>query len=185
VTEGIDQPVEAQTPPVHDLPPVADSIEHRFHPKSITARRLVGGVWVVALALIFLVVVLILVFAAGPPTLVAIGLIGAWLIFAGTTGSWVWFGPAIRFKHASYRVSEQGVQVRDGILWRSVVNVPRSRVQHTDVSQGPVERKFGLATLIIHTAGNQQASVPVSGLPFEVANQIRDLLIDGGQDDAV
>jgi membrane protein YdbS with pleckstrin-like domain len=56
-------------------------------------------------------------------------------------------------------VDARGLEIRRGVFWRSVVNVPRSRVQHTDVSQGPLERSYGLGTLIVYTAGTDHAQV--------------------------
>ena len=52
--------------------------------------------------------------------------------------------------------------------------VPFGRVQHIDVAQGPIERSFGLATLILHTAGTRGASVPLPGLLFDEAERMRD-----------
>ena len=79
--------------------------------------------------------------------------------------------------------------MKEGVVWRSVVTVPRSRVQHTDVAQGPLQRVFGIATLIVYTAGTEHAFVSLRGLAPETANAIRDFLIDAGsdgeQDDAV
>ena len=43
--------------------------------------------------------------------------------------------------------------------------MPRSRIQHTDVTQGPFERWLGLGTLVIYTAGTEHAAVPIEGLP--------------------
>jgi membrane protein YdbS with pleckstrin-like domain len=63
--------------------------------------------------------------------------------------------------------------------------VPSSRVQHTDVAQGPVERAFDLATLVVYTAGTQHASVTLNGLKNETALAIRDYLIDRDDDDAL
>ena len=72
------------------------------------------------------------------------------------------------------------------MIWRSICSVPRSRVQHTDVAQGPIERTYDLATLIIYTAGPQHASISLDGLSHETALLIRDHLIAGGEtDDAV
>ena len=71
------------------------------------------------------------------------------------------------------------------MLWRQVINVPRSRVQHTDVSQGPLERSHGLATLIVHTAGVEHAQVELAGLPYEVALRLRDHLLPRDASDAV
>jgi len=93
--------------------------------------------------------------------------------------------PAIDYRYASYRVDQAGLEIRGGVYFRHVINVPRSRVQHTDVSQGPVERKYGLATLAIHTAGTEHARVELSGLPHEVAVAIRDHLLPRDLIDAV
>ena len=59
-------------------------------------------------------------------------------------------------------------------IWRKVINVPRSRVQHTDVSQGPLERGHGLGTLVIYTAGTDHARVDLPGLDHATALRIRD-----------
>ena len=72
-----------------------------------------------------------------------------------------------------------------GVYWRTITNVPRSRVQHTDVSQGPLERRFGLGTLVIYTAGTSHSKVNVSGLAFDVARRIRAHLLPDDQSDAV
>ena len=185
MTEHTEQPT-GPPPPSDPFPStIADDVEHRFDPNSITVTRLAGGIWGAAFAGVSLVGVSLFVFLGPLGSLVGLGLFTVWVAVMVLIATWVWFGPALRFKHASYRVNERGIQVRGGIFFRSAVDVPRSRVQHTDVSQGPLQRSFGLATLIIHTAGTQHASVPVSGLPLDVANRIRDLLIEGGQDDAV
>ena len=55
--------------------------------------------------------------------------------------------------------------------------MPRSRVQHTDVEQGPLQRKYGVATLIVHTAGMEEAKVRLEGLTRGTALRIRDYLI--------
>jgi membrane protein YdbS with pleckstrin-like domain len=52
--------------------------------------------------------------------------------------------------------------------------VPFGRVQHIDVTQGPLERRFGLGTLVLHTAGTRSGAVGLPGLLFEEAGQIRD-----------
>jgi membrane protein YdbS with pleckstrin-like domain len=65
--------------------------------------------------------------------------------------------PTVAYRHSSYRFAEVGLQLRRGVVWRSQVAVSRSRIQHTDVSQGPIERIYGLATLTVHTAGNEYA----------------------------
>jgi hypothetical protein len=52
--------------------------------------------------------------------------------------------------------------------------VPFGRVQHIDTTQGPIERRLGLATLILHTAGTRSAAVSLPGLREADAEQMRD-----------
>lgn len=88
--------------------------------------------------------------------------------------------PSLAYRHRAYLFSEQGLQLRRGVLWRSQIAVPRSRIQHTDVSQGPIERAFGLASLTVHTAGNHYAAVSLPGLEYGEALAVRDFLLAGG-----
>ncbi len=73
--------------------------------------------------------------------------------------------PALEFARVSYRVGTQGIEIKRGVIWRHVVTVPLSRIQYTDVSQGPIQRRFGLASLIVHTAGTHQYEVTPRGDP--------------------
>lgn len=84
--------------------------------------------------------------------------------------------PRAAHRHAAIGVGAFGVEYRRGVWWRKTTIIPWSRVQHTDVSQGPLMRRFGLGKLIIHTAGTRNAVVEVQGLALEDANMIRDRL---------
>jgi hypothetical protein len=95
----------------------------------------------------------------------------------------VW--PRAVHRHAAYRVTRDGIEIHGGVVWRSIVSVPRSRVQHTDVAQGPLQRRYGLATLLIYTAGTEHAEVDLGGLDRATALRIRDHLLQGRSDDAV
>ena len=103
------------------------------------------------------------------------------LPFGATTGAvallalaaLAWF-PRRRWRAWGYREGEDELHVRHGHLVRARTVVPFGRVQHIDISQGPVERRFGLATLILHTAGTRGASVPLPGLPYGEAERLRD-----------
>ncbi len=114
-----------------------------------------------------------------------VGLLVAWAVVTLVLALHAWFWPAVRYRHESYRLLERGLEIKRGVIWRRVIHVPVSRVQHTDVSRGPIERAFDLATLIVFTAGTEHASVPLGGLSSTDAFAIRDRLIRGGEDDAV
>lgn len=90
----------------------------------------------------------------------------------------VFWLPRRAYRNRWYRLSPIGLEIRQGIWWRQHITVPLSRVQHTDVAQGPIHRRFGLGKLVVYTAGTSHSSVEVNGLDFSVACRLRDLLVD-------
>jgi uncharacterized protein len=76
-----------------------------------------------------------------------------------------------------YVVSPAGFEMQRGVIWRRIITVPRSRIQHTDVKQGPLQRAFGLATLVLFTAGTEHAKIELSGVKFDTAMAIRHYLL--------
>ena len=93
--------------------------------------------------------------------------------------------PPRRYARYSYRIDEAGIEIRSGVVFRRVTTVPRTRVQHTDVAQGPVARRFGLGTLVVYTAGTQYSRVSLPGLEYGTAVAIRDTLLPRDGADAV
>jgi len=173
-------PDHRETP---DTPP--QPAEERLDPRSIMAARVAGAISGTVLCGVLLLATLAFGLIGSAGALGALALLGAWLLFAALLAAFVLGWPAVRYRHTSYVVSAGGIRIRRGVVWRSVCTIPRSRVQHTDVGQGPIERAFGLATLVIYTAGTHHAAVPLGGLARETALAIRDHLLGGGGDDAV
>jgi membrane protein YdbS with pleckstrin-like domain len=93
----------------------------------------------------------------------------------------------VRWGRTSWRLDTRGLQVRRGLVWRSEVLVPRSRVQHLDLERGPIERRHGLATLVVHTAGTRLYALRQSGFVDADAVALRDALLPEAtrHDDAV
>ena len=114
-----------------------------------------------------------------------------------------WFGPllavlvgiaiylAISRYHDAYLVRfrcvllPDGLLIRRGVLWQGETFVPRPRIQHTDVDQGPIARRFGIAKLKVFTAGTQEGQLEVDGLRREDAIALRDKLLGRDGHDAV
>lgn len=87
-----------------------------------------------------------------------------------------WLLPARRYRHWRFAVGEDELAVAHGALMRTWTAVPFGRVQHIDVAQGPIERRYGLARLVLHTAGTRSSAVTLPGLPIEEAERIRDAI---------
>jgi uncharacterized protein len=84
------------------------------------------------------------------------------------------FAPGRRFRAWGYLIDGDELHVRRGVLIRVHTIVPLERIQHIDLSQGPLERSFGLARLILHTAGTLHSQVTIPGLARATAERIRD-----------
>lgn len=97
-------------------------------------------------------------------------------VAAALIGGWAaWLGHR-RYRHTRWRLDADGFSLRKGRLWQSDIRVPVNRVQHLDLRRGPLERRYGLATLVIHTAGTRDSAVNVGGLAETDAEALRDLL---------
>lgn len=70
--------------------------------------------------------------------------------------------------------------VRHGLMVRRLSIVPYARMQFVDVSAGPLERVFGLATVQLHTAA-AASDARIPGLPPGEAARLRDRLAALGQ----
>lgn len=82
-----------------------------------------------------------------------------------------------RVKAIGYILREDDFLFRRGILWERIVAVPYGRLQIVDVTSGPLQRAFGLASLkFVTAAALTQVSLP--GLPREEAERLRDVLVD-------
>ncbi|MGE0178596.1 MAG: PH domain-containing protein [Sphingomonas sp.] len=127
--------------------------------------------WLIATGLL---VVVAIALCLGPlrKTGIPMGLIPAAVALAGLAATLVI--PGRRYRAWGYREEEDELHVRHGLLVRVQTAVPFARVQHIDVAQGPIERRFGLARLILYTAGTRGALVPLPGLAREAAERMRD-----------
>jgi membrane protein YdbS with pleckstrin-like domain len=70
--------------------------------------------------------------------------------------------------------------VRRGIMFRSLVVVPYGRMQYVDVNAGPLARKFGIASVQLHTA-SPATSASIDGLPPHEAARLRDRMASRGE----
>lgn len=82
--------------------------------------------------------------------------------------------PLRRYRAWGYQLADEELRVMHGVWTRVETHVPLARVQHVDVSQGPIERAFGVCRLLLNTAGTINATVTLPGLSRATAEAIRD-----------
>lgn len=183
--ESVETRVETAEEPSVPVPSIADGAERSLDPRSVRLARIVGWIVTASIALPSLITLLLLSLLVSLPGWANLLAALAW---PAVTVPMAWLGhrwPEVEHRHTSYRVDGQGIEIRRGVYWRRVINVPRSRVQHTDVSQGPLERSHGLGTLVIYTAGTEHARVELGGLDHGTALLIRNHLLPREGGDAV
>ena len=154
----------------------------QLDPNTMRVERTASWIFTAVVGVFLLIQLIVNLF--GGPWRIAIGL----ALTIGVGGFLAWLShrwPEISYRHTFYRVDPQGIEIRRGVVWRHRINIPKSRVQHTDVSQGPLQRTYALGTLVIYTAGTDHAKVALPGLSHARALRIRDHLLPSGGDDAV
>jgi uncharacterized protein len=92
-----------------------------------------------------------------------------------------WFWPAAAYRHLRFGVDTAGIVIQHGVFFRSHIALSRMRIQHTDVSQGPLQRRFGVGTLKFYTAGSRHTKIELPGLRREEAVELRDALLAEAQ----
>ena len=102
----------------------------------------------------------------------------------GLVTALVWFAalvsivllPARRYERLGFVLGDEDLRVARGYFFRTDTIVPFVRVQHIDVGQGVVERRYGLSHLIVHTSGTHNSTVTLPGLTAAQAAEMRDAI---------
>ena len=111
--------------------------------------------------------------AGGPGAAVGIAIS---LVMAATG----WFVERGRYRSWGYAERNEDLVVRRGLLFHRLTVVPFGRMQFVDVTAGPVDRLFDLATVQLHTAA-AATDARVPGLRSADAAQLRDRLAALGE----
>lgn len=83
--------------------------------------------------------------------------------------------PPIRWRIHRWEVTDEAVYSRSGFLWEEWRAAPLSRVQTVDKTRGPLQKSFGLATVVVTTA-SAQGAVRINALDDRTATAMVDRL---------
>ena len=84
--------------------------------------------------------------------------------------------PARIYRRLGYAIDGRLLRTVRGWLFHTDTIVPFVRVQHIDVTRGPVDKLFGTASLVVHTAGTHNNVVVVPGLAPDRADALRSMI---------
>lgn len=133
-------------------------------PAYVKVMRIVSAIF----GVISLIVAVVLETTRLLPTGVVIGPVAALLVW------WIWMVPQRRYDRWGYDAGVDRLRIERGYLFYHDTVVPFGRIQHIDVDQGPIERRYDLATLSVHTAGSHNSTVTLPGLKHADALGLRE-----------
>lgn len=151
---------------------VPGSVWSRVSPRLATLRR-VEMLCAAMLLVVLLVVLAVMAPSTRPVVAVAVGALlvvsaYGWWLTGRQVAAWGWVE------------RDSDLVVTRGRVWRRLDVVPYGRMQLVDVTAGPLQRAFGVTTVMLHTASpSTRARVP--GLPPEDARRLRDRLAERGE----
>ncbi|MFI5984371.1 PH domain-containing protein [Streptomyces sp. NPDC051555] len=136
----------------------------------LSLRRLLLVIW---LGLLTLATGVLLGLLVGPAW-AAFALV--WVALAG----WCWVLLGRNWRSWKYAERADDLLISRGVMWRQETVVPYGRMQLVEVTSGPLERRFGLASVQLHTAAaTTDATIP--GLDPREAERLRDRLTELGE----
>lgn len=142
----------------------------RVSPKLATLRRLLN----IGAGAVLLVGLTVLAAMASTWAAVVVAVLGV----AALGWGWVVVGRSVR--SWGYAERAEDLLVTRGVLNRQLVVVPYGRMQFVDVTAGPLDRRFGLATVQLHTAA-AASDAQIPGLVPAEAARLRDRLAARGE----
>lgn len=147
----------------------------RNPPKNTIALHAIKA-WKIT-ALLYIIFLWFLTIAGGILTFIydirLLYLVIATIISGIATYLFVFLLPKLRWKRWRYEVFEQEIYIQHGILIVSRTIVPMIRVQHVDTKQGPILKRFHLASVTISTAATTHE---IPALLEKDASELRDRL---------
>jgi len=79
--------------------------------------------------------------------------------------------PGLIWRHWRYEIRDDEVDLQRGLVTITRTLTPMARIQHVDTRRGPLQRRFGLASVILYTAAGASE---IPALADEVAATVRD-----------
>lgn len=112
---------------------------------------------------------------------------GAWTIgYIGVPALILFVGGGIllvssRFNNAKYHLGGEDLAYGHGIFWKSRRYIARARVQHVDITAGPIARALNLVHLSVFVGGQAAAAISIPGLSPEEGERLRSTLLESAR----
>ena len=122
--------------------------QKRISEKALTVWRISASINVI-ISWILAAVVIFILHKFNVPYWISVILIAIELIFTYLN---IFLFPALKWRRWRYDVRDEEIELQEGIFIVKRTLIPMIRVQHVDTVQGPILRKYHLASVIVNTA---------------------------------
>lgn len=78
----------------------------------------------------------------------------------------------------AYTLREHDISRYSGVIFKKVTIQPFLRIQHVELKRGPIERKLGLATIQVFSAGGAMHTFELPGLTHDTALKMRQYILE-------
>ncbi|OXB91872.1 PH domain-containing protein [Parageobacillus galactosidasius] len=138
----------------------------RISERALSVWRIYGMIGLTVSFIVFAAIIVLIIVFDGPKWIIPMLII----ILIGEGYFFIFFIPALRWRRWRYEVREQEIEIQKGLFVVKRTLIPMIRVQHVDSSQGPLLKKYRLASVTISTAATVHE---IPALDEEEAEELR------------
>lgn len=152
--------------------PSANHVE--WQPVEPGLTKLKQSWWAILWSAIFLIAgILMFVIPEWQKWEIVLGILAGLVLLGGIH----FFAMMKSVKYKAFAIREHDIYYRTGWIIRSAKVVPFNRVQHCSVSAGVLGRKYGISNIRLFTSGGSAADILIPGLKPQVAEDLRDWIL--------
>lgn len=169
---------------------IAEQKEHQVRttngPKGI--HPAIKKVWLFSgiIGMVFMGIIMVVPFVPFLVLLSSLGRNTTWIVVGLVAAGCLWLALfaftlariKMQWRNWTYEVREHDLVLTWGVFWRTRRHVARDRIQHLDINSGPLDRRFGLVQVGVHTAGAAGAVGVIPGLTPQEAEDLRDMILE-------
>lgn len=103
-----------------------------------------------------------------------------WLIVMALVALWL----PVFWGSLEYAIESDCVKSKSGVFWKKRITVPYNKITNIDITQGPLQRAFGIGTIHVQTAGaggQQGTHAELRLLGISNLEQVKDTIMEGAR----
>jgi membrane protein YdbS with pleckstrin-like domain len=158
--------------PHDDLPQYA---QVQLNPVEPAYKTVLYIVWSIAFTLLLSAIVALYLLVDGLKTpWFIVPALGVWSASVALTFAAIGIG----FRNKAWALRDKDIVFRKGWLFQSTHIIPFIKIQHCVVRSGPLERRFGLASIWLMTAASTDLDIGIRGLKKETAENLKEWIAE-------